>query len=394
MKSKAFINLLTLTLFTSLSIISFAPIPTMAAEPIWGTQLALRGISADDADAATDDGISGNTETQAAQASRDDSPKSLEQELQELKQEVQRIRSENEARKRLEVPEEEKGKSVEDILSAAGRQYTLLKKGTVGLSYTFGYAYYSGEVISITDVTTVERRSNHNLTNTITAEYAIWDNLSISTGIPFIYKYNRVGTSDSQDATDLGDISVSFQAQPFKSGGKIPTAILSAGVNFPTGSSPYKVDPAKTLPTGSGLYSFSAGLSLSKVLDPLVAFGNLSYNYSLPEEGLSQKWGKSNVLTKVDPGSSIGLALGFGYSLSYQASLNLSAQFNYTFSNKYTLNNNTVSESGDSVSSSFNVGTGWRITPTRSIYAGLGIGLTNNDPDMSFSIRLPFEFKI
>ena len=394
MKSKAFINLLTLTFFITFSVTLFAPFSTMANEPIRGTQLALQGISADDADAAVNDELSANTEPRASESTKNDSPKSLEQELIELKQEVQRIRSENEARKRLEVPEEEKGKSVEDILSAAGRQYTLLKKGTVGLSYTFGYAYYSGEVISVSDVTTVERRSNHNLINTINAEYAIWDNLSISTGIPFVYKYNRVGTSDSQDATDLGDISVSFQAQPFKSGGNIPTTIFSAGVNFPTGSSPYKVDPAKTLPTGAGLYSFNAGLSLSKVLDPLVAFGNLNYSYSLPEEGLSQKWGKTNVLTKVDPGSSIGLALGFGYSLSYQASLNLSAQFNYTFSNKYTLNNGAVSESGDSVSSSFNVGTGWRITPTRAIYAGLGIGLTNNDPDLSFSIRLPFEFKI
>jgi len=127
--------------------------------------------------------------------------------VQELKREVQRMRDENEARKRLEVPEEEKSKSVEDILSAVSRQYILLKKGTIGLGYTFGYSYYSGDVI--TD--RVEQRSNHNLTNNIDVEYAILNNLTINGNFPFAYKYNKVGTSQSQEATDIGDISLGVQ---------------------------------------------------------------------------------------------------------------------------------------------------------------------------------------
>ncbi len=363
------------------------------ASPLKGTQLALQEINAEDADAAADEPAKQTPKTQAAEvksATTSAHPKSLEQEVQELREEIQRIRNENEARKILEVPEEEKSKSVEDILSAAGRQYTLLKKGTIGLSYTFNYSYFSGDVIS--EATTVERRANHNLTNTINTDYALRDNLTISAGIPFVYKYNKVGTDASQEATDLGDISLSCQYQPLKAGGKWPTTILSLGVSFPTGTSPYKIDPNNSMATGSGLYSFSGGVSLSKVLDPLVAFGNVSYSYSLPEDGLSQKWGKKDILTKVDPGSVIGVSIGFGYALSYTASLNISAQYSYYFSNKYTINDSAEYSSGSTASSSFNIGTGWRITPTRAVYTGLGIGLTSNDSDLSFYIRLPFEF--
>jgi hypothetical protein len=161
----------------------------------------------------------------------------------------------------------------------------------------------------------------------------------------------------------------------------------------PTGTSPYEVDPSNSLASGSGLYGINAGVSLSKVLDPLVAFGNLTYSYTLPESGMSQTWGSGgSLLTKVDPGSSIGWALGFGYALSYQASLNLSVSFGYAFGSKYTLNDTVTFQSGSSLSSTFNVGTGWRISAARSISLSLGIGLTVNDPDVSLSFSVPFEF--
>ncbi len=418
MNSKIFINFLTVVFFTCILFITF---PAIAQIPIKGTQLAFNKFNAENADAALDDISPENLQKNVKETKKDDAPKlipqevikpkkndssqnvlqevvkpkqddsplTLQQEVQELKREVQRMRDENEARKRLEVPEEEKSKSVEDILSAVSRQYILLKKGTIGLGYTFGYSYYSGDVI--TD--RVEQRSNHNLTNNIDVEYAILNNLTINGNFPFAYKYNKVGTSQSQEATDIGDISLGVQWQPIKAGGKFPTTILSAGVTFPTGTSPYEIDPSNSLSTGNGYYSFSGGVSLSKTLDPLVAFGNLTYSYGLEQDGLSQYWKTMGAtLTKVDPGSAIGFALGFGYALSYQASLNLSTQFTYSFGSRYFFQDVGVYDPGSSVSSSFNVGTGWRVTPTRSVYFTLGIGLTINDPDFAFAIRVPFEF--
>ncbi|MGD0278309.1 MAG: transporter [Smithella sp.] len=389
----------------------FVAVPIRAQEPIGGTQLAVKGINADDAGTAVDNQSPNNPQPkskelktekspqkpqqEATEQKKEESPQSLEQEVKELKQEVERIRSENEARKVLEVPEEEKNKSVEEILSAVGNQYTLLKKGTIGLQYSFNYSYYSGDLYEQANSSTsidIERRSNHNLTNTITGQYALLNNLTLNLSVPFVYKYNLVGTSSSQETTDLGDISLGFQTQPIKSGGNIPPIIFSLGLSLPTGSSAYAIDPVHSLSTGSGLYTLAGGFSVSKVVDPLVAFGNLGYTYSFPDQSLSQKWGTSATLTGVQPGSSIGLAFGFGYALSYQASMNMSVQMSYAFNTKYTLNNYDTYETGSTLSSTFNVGTGWRLTATRSIYVTLGIGLTVNDPDLSLTFTLPFEF--
>jgi hypothetical protein len=398
------------------SFMFFAAFPIMAYESVKVTQLALSGVSADNADSAIDDNLknanpeakeqkiddsSKNTQPETKELKADDSPKSIEQELQELKREIKKIRGESEARKKLEVPEEEKSQSVEDILSAAGRQYSLLKMGTISLGYQFAYAYYSGDAID--QSTVVERRVNHNIFNSISAEYALLNNLTVSSSFPFVYKYNKVGTSEALDVTDFGDISLGLSWQPFQAGGRIPTTIINFGASFPTGSSPYKINNAQELSTGAGYYSINCGLSLSKVIDPLVAFGNLSYSYSFPVTGLSQiiyedemDPSKKIYLTEVKPGSGIGLAFGFGYALSYQASMNMSAQFAYSFGSKYT-NKGTASgenesKTGSSLSSTFSIGTGWRITPSRSIYATLGMGLTNNDPDVTVAIKLPYEF--
>lgn len=414
MRGKIYRNLSSVVFFI---LILFVAFPVIAKEPLKNMQLYARGIASDDAEAAPDDAVSKNVQQKtpetkpqdspknlqqaAEEIKKDDKPLTLQQEVEALKREMQKMRNEAEARKRLEVPEEEKSKSVEDILSAAGRQYTLLKKGTVGLSYSFGYSYYSGDAIN--ESTYVEPRSNHNITNVIDPEYAILNNLTVSASIPFIYKYNKVGTSAAQETTDLGDIGIGFQFQPFKAGGSFPTTILSLAMQIPTGSSPYEISRGDELSTGSGHYAISGGISLSKVIDPLVAFGSLSLSYNLPQSGLDQLWyeetgdpRKNTYLTKVEPGAGLGLSLGFGYALSYQASLNLGVSFSYNYGSKYTIRdtnyNTEVKETGTYLSSSFNVGTGWRITPSRSVYLSLGIGLTVNDPDVSFSMRVPFEF--
>jgi len=424
-------NVIRVLLVMIVTFVFFATLPFSGYASLQGTQLALNGVSAGDAESATDDKTKSNqtkAETSnAGESSKDtpsnvkeqkpgapsnvvqetndleqnSAPKSIEDEIKELKKEIKKLRGENEARKKLEAPAEEKSQSVEDILSAAGRQYSLLRKGTVGLSYTFGYSYFSGDAID--ETTVVLRRVNHNLNNTIAVEYALLNNLTLSSNIPFIYKYNKVGTTESLSATDLGDINLGIAWQPFKAGGSIPATIVSFGVSLPTGSSPYEVNLENELSTGSGYYGVSVGVSLSKVVDPLVAFGNLSYSYGILETGLSQiiyedptNPASKIYLTEIKPGGSLGFAFGFGYALSYQASMNLSAQFGYSFGSEYTNESTTggssTSKTGSSLSSSFNVGTGWRITAARSIYASLGIGLTSNDSDVSLSLKFPFEF--
>ena len=199
----------------------------LPAKPLAATATAAHADAADDD--ADEDADKEDLEPQEGEAT-------VGEQLKELKLQVQKLRKETEARKRLEVSEEEKEQKAVDILSAAGREYTMLKKGALSLEYNLSYAYVSGDVIK--DASTIEKRSSHNITNLIYTEYALKDNLSANVSLPFAYKYNKTGTDQAQEGTDMGDVSVGLQLQPAKAGGTMPPVIFSAGLTMPTGSSP------------------------------------------------------------------------------------------------------------------------------------------------------------
>ncbi|MCB2149458.1 MAG: SPOR domain-containing protein [Deltaproteobacteria bacterium] len=315
----------------------------------------------------------------------------LQEELETLQQEMKQLREQQEARRKLEITEDEKAAKEKEILQAAGREYTTMKKNTLGLEYNFNYQYYSYDVI--TRATEIEQHANHNITNSIFAEYALLDNLTLNLNVPFSYKWDNTGTDQSKEVTDLGDVSVGFQYQPLRTGGSLPTSIVYGSFSFPMGRSPYEINIDEDLATGNGYYSASAGLSLSKTIDPIIAFGNIGYTYNFTEVGLSQPR-NGLTLNEVDPGDSISGTIGMGFSLSYNVSMNFSYQYTYRFGTTYTWREIPETESGTQTSSLLYIGTGWRFSPKHSLNMKVGIGLTNEDPDFVVSFRIPFEFDL
>ncbi len=315
----------------------------------------------------------------------------LQGELETLQQEMKQLREQQEARRKLEITEDEKSAKEKEILQAAGREYTTMKKNTLGLEYNFNYQYYSYDVIN--QATEIEQHANHNLTNSIFTEYALLDNLTLNLNVPFSYKWDNTGTDQAKEVTDLGDVSVGFQYQPLRTGGSLPTTIVFGSFSFPMGRSPYEIDIDEDLATGNGYYSASAGLSLSKTIDPIIAFGNIGYTYNFSEEGLSQPR-NGLTLTEVDPGDSINGTIGMGFSLSYNVSMNFSYQYTYRFKTIYSWREIPKTESGSRTSSMLYIGTGWRFSPKHSLNMKVGIGLTDEDPDFVVSFRLPFEFDL
>lgn len=318
----------------------------------------------------------------------------LYMQLQALEDEVEKLRIESEARKKLKMTEAEERKEEEEILSAAGREYTMARAGTLSFDYSFGYTYNSFDEANWEEGR-LKHTSNHNLTNTVSARYAVYDNLSLGTSVPFKYKYHELGISGSKDVTDLGDISLSANWQPFKIGGELPPVILTSSISLPTGRSPYEINPAVDLATGSGVYAVSIGCTGNKTIDPVVLFGGLTYSYQLEEDDLSYH-GSSNNLTlkKVEPSDGIGASMGIGYAMSYKATVNASISASYAFGTTYEYENGETRSTGTSLTASLNVGTGWRISPERTISVNVGIGLSNDASDFSVGFRIPFDYEL
>lgn len=289
--------------------------------------------------------------------------------------------------------DEDTTRQLEEVFQAAEKNYSLLKSGGKSLSYSLDYSYISDSRIDIDIQNNVVRNldinpsATHTFTNSFSFDYGILNNLTLTARLPLSTRYD---TQRSLSATDWGDVSVGLRWQPFPYVPGRASVTVSSTLNTKTGVSPYEIDGRRQLSTGSGTYSVSAGLSISKVLDPVVLFGSLSSSYTFEENGLNQIRG-GRVLTTVQNGQSFSFSSGFSYSLSYDTSLSISTQIGYSTETKLFFNNGTPASSPDSVSGSMNFSLGIRVDPKTIMNVSFGFGLTEDASDLNMGISYPIN---
>jgi hypothetical protein len=325
----------------------------------------------------------------------------LHQEIKALEEKVNKMTEENDIRRRLETTAEEKSSTDESILSAAGRDYTLMKPGLLGFELNVSYTgdAYDSVTTSSGSVTSINHNAYHTLTTGFYLEYPVKENLTVTGNIPFVYKSSsQTNTNTVKDTSDLGDVSFGCQIQPVKSGGDLPAIILSGSLVCPTGRSPFKIDTTRELSTGNGGYSLSMGCNLSKSVDPVFVFGGLQVGHYFDINKLhyqSGGQGESGIyLQGVRPGDVYSCSMGIGYSLSYKVSLTMAYQYSYQTKTHYDWVGTNDTKSEGTISSELSIGTGWTITPKKSLNVKVGIGLTANDPAFTVSIRVPFTYEL
>jgi len=329
-----------------------------------------------------------SNETACAQEENNDNQE-LVNKIEELEKRLNELTEESRARRKLEITEQEKQEKEKEVLEAVSREYTLDPKHSFSLDYTFNYEYTPSE--TITSQLIIDRTADHTIEHRISTSYSVLDNLAVSSDLPFVYRYNQLGTDEEKDETDIGDISFGMAVQPYKSKAGQVAMTLNLGAKLPTGRSPFKINPETELSTGSGIYSFSATASFSKQIDPVVAFWNLGYTYTMDATGLNYRVAENYILEKVETGDQISFGGGLAYSLSYKVSVNASFSYGYSYSNSYFYRNATQAvESGDQVSASMSMGMGWRASQKTSLSFRLGYSLTGSGLTLTF--RAPFTF--
>ena len=316
--------------------------------------------------------------------------RSLMQKINDMELEIQKLKDETEIRSQLEITEEEAKAEEEDILEAAGREYTLTQEGTIKLSYGLSYSYSGYDAIR--EGTRIEDAADHTISNRLSVSYGLKDNLTVGTGIPFIYKYHKVGTIESLDVTDFGDLTLSWQFQPLKSSSDLPTIIVNGNFGIPVGRNPYEIQPGEELSTSSGIYDASFGVSVSQVTDPVVAFSSFSVSYPFATQSINQKRDEGT-LDEVDPGMGLGASVGLGYALSYKLNLNLSFSYSYSFETTYKYKNAADVKSGTSTGASIKIGTGYKLSQNQNLNLSIGIPITSSR-SFSISFSTPIDFAL
>ncbi|MEN8275750.1 putative pilus system protein FilC [Acinetobacter seifertii] len=284
--------------------------------------------------------------------------------------------------------------NLQEVFTSNERQYSLIKKGVISSYYDLDYTYYRDTRIdlALSDSSSqlnrlrVEEDANHTLTNSFTFQYGVLDNLTLSATLPFVAKSEII---KDKTTAGLGDISLGARWEPFPlKQGRLPL-VLFGSVSTKTGDSPYEIG-IDELSTGKGYYSVGVGASTRKYIDPVVLFASASANYGFKESGLNQARG-SRILESFDPGISGGFSFGFAYSFNYDVSLTMSYQQSFNMNAEFQFNNGESYKSPDQSSGMLSFALGVRVSPDTIVNGTVGIGLTEDAPDISLGLSFPLD---
>ena len=283
--------------------------------------------------------------------------------------------------------------NLEEVFTSNERQYSLMKQGDISSYYDIDYTYHRDTQLDLEMAQgqlyqlRVQENASHALTNTFTAQYGLRDNLTLSASVPLVAKSDLL-----KDATaaGLGDISLGARWEPFPlKAGRLPL-ILFANLSTKTGDSPYEINPVKDLSTGKGYYSAGIGASTRKYIDPVVLFASASANYGFKESGLNQIRG-SRIIEEFEPGISGGFAFGFAYSFNYDVSMTMSYQQSFNTGSEFFYEGGESYSPADQTSSTLAISLGVRVSPETIVNGTVGIGLTEDAPDVSLGLSFPLD---
>lgn len=278
--------------------------------------------------------------------------------------------------------------AVTHIMSRVEKGGVLLPKGKLQVEPSFSYTHFSNNRVNLSgfslfDVIFIgEIESNEVdrdiLTSSLDMRYGLGHNLQAEVSIPSQFQRQEtlsgpVNDRKQANSTDAGmnDLSGGFSYQFMHEHGAWPSMILQTKLKAPTGQTPK---------FGSGVWGLKNGLIMMKSSDPVVLFSGIAYNLNFP--------GQINGIN-VNPGNSIELSAGLAYALNYNLAWNTSIE--QVFVGESTSNNSRVAGSR-LVIANLKTGLTYAITKQLSLDFSVGAGLTEDSPDLSVTVSLPYTF--
>ena len=252
----------------------------------------------------------------------------------------------------------------------------------------------------------------------LTARYNWRQRWQFDINIPYIYRettYRSAGAGGAsstyseqvvEGGPKLGDISFGVAYKFLDEQPGRPDAVFSLRVKAPTGDDPYgiKLDQVpgndnltvpESLPTGNGVWSATAGISLVKTLDPAVMFANLAYTHNFDEDFDDISAQRSvEVPGSVKLGDYFQFGLGLAFALNERMSLSMSFSELISRSSRIRYDGGgwqTVNGS-DANAAYFNIGMTLAASDRLTVVPNLSMGLTPDAPDFSLSLKFPYYF--
>jgi len=278
-----------------------------------------------------------------------------------------------------------------------------------------GYSIIPALLIGLIDV---RRVKTTNTVAALTARYGIGKRFELEARVPYLDTSvdtvsREILTGTAQDSVfraegrGLGDIDATLRYQfnhgdyskPFWIGwlryrwhtGKDPFEVVTDCVQRCLGNTTGTGLPLE-MPTGSGFNAAQAGLTWVYASDPAVFFGGLSYLHNFERDDLSRTLvgGAQEFLGEVAPGDIFGFNVGMGIALNEKASFSIG--YDQSILGRTQQNGVDVPGAVRTTLGSLLLGVSYRYTPATTLNLSLGVGVTRDTPDVSFTLRAPLTF--
>lgn len=245
----------------------------------------------------------------------------------------------------------------------------------------------------------VRRVSRDTFIGAVAARYGVTNRFEVEAKVPYVYRnettisrpFSQPSAADSAfeaSGDGLGDIELAARYQINQPGPDRPYYVGGLRVKTRTGRDAFEVETDPTsglqrrLPTGSGFYGVQPSLTAILPSDPAVFFGNLSYLWNI-ERNIGGNFGK------VDPGDAIGFTLGMGLALNEKASFSIA--YDHSTVGRTKLNGVAIPTTARTQLGSLLFGTSYRLGSKSTMNFTLGVGVTQDAPDVQLTFRLPME---
>ncbi|MBJ7498628.1 MAG: hypothetical protein JHC57_02625 [Sphingopyxis sp.] len=266
-----------------------------------------------------------------------------------------------------------------------------------------GIELIPGIQIGLIEATDADRDT---LVGTASFRYGLSDQLEAEVRLPYLYRNDRIEVVQQRDESivrsialrgdGIGDAEFSLRYQFNRPVGQKPIFVGSLRVKSDTGKGPFDIGydefgVATGLATGSGFWAVQPGLNFLMPSDPAVIYGGAAYLYHIPRD--VNKMVGDVLIGRVDPGDAVSANIGFGFALNPRFSFSLGYRHNYIFPTKTEVGD-TRQKSNYIHVGSLNFGMSYRLTQRDVINLGFEIGVTEDAPDVSITLRMPFGGKL
>jgi hypothetical protein len=243
--------------------------------------------------------------------------------------------------------------------------------------------------------------------------YGLTDRLSVEGNIPYVFRDTRFVSGGAGGAAGslsevhvrsqgLGDVSAAAYYQLVKESSAAPDVVASLRVRAPTGREPFglklimadgdntNLAVPEELPTGSGVWSATANVSVLRTYDPVILFGNFGYTYHRPEsfDDISPVVGTTTA-AEVSLGDILQFSGGIAIALNDRSAMSFSvasALQSATHTRSPGLGWSRVPGSSSN-STTFNVGASYVLPSGWTLNGQLAAGLTPDAPNFAFALR-------